>query len=65
MAESNADLIADYLGEAKDYLEKLNEKLMLLEFRRRHPVLEQHQLLVEGALCLLWVRSHQTADAPA
>jgi two-component system chemotaxis sensor kinase CheA len=31
VAESNADLIADYLGEAKDYLEKLNEKLMLLE----------------------------------
>ena len=31
MVDSNADLIADYLGEAKDYLEKLNEKLMLLE----------------------------------
>ena len=30
MVETNADLIADYLGEAKDYLEQLNEKLMLL-----------------------------------
>jgi two-component system chemotaxis sensor kinase CheA len=30
VVETNADLIADYLGEAKDYLEQLNEKLMLL-----------------------------------